>query len=649
MATGPEGRTPGPEDEQARAAAAEAANAGGAGIPPEGDVPVFEPPVAPEPGEQPVVAADGGNGGEQPPEEPPIDDGPHIFVPVPQEPGRVEAVPAPGGAGGGEGGNGGNGGNGGEQPPFDGDDEHDDEPRIEDLSVQEQLDIMRRGQNELRTQLEATTRQLEAANQTNAELVGLLRESMTQNQANIERLIEGQQAQTAALLDRLQQQQPRIEQETGRRWTGGRIAAAAVAGVVALGAAVGVGYLVGNNGKDNASAKPEGNTPSKLSANERQELKLLSKYMHVPDENSQDAKILLKKLNKAEDAKTVAGTAARLDANSNNVKAYIALLGSKMHNPDIVDHNSTRDAVNSMQKFEKYGGQDKNQYDYAVAVADAVASSDANAAMYYNIMNGNSSQTELPSGVSVEQARAAIFQKLTQDGTKFSIETPTGTWKNYGQNGENVYVANIEHTNGSQRMFVVTYGDGSKMFFKLYKGAGGEDCVNFNVPAKITFRTTNPVIEQHFGPQAQPTPTHKVMGPIHGTNPDHPKIHNPGQPEKPCPPEEIVPPPTVIPPAPKVDHNTTPAGVPGAHQGVGGNGQETTRPVAGPAPANVGQPQAQTPAPEVAQDTTKTPETPGTATVTGEDHGTTAPAEQNTPGTQQPAQPISGDTTPPGA
>lgn len=272
----------------------------------------------------------------------------------------------------------------------------------------------------------------------------------------------------------------------------------------------------------------------------------------------------------------------------------------------------------------------------AEAAAYAITGSDAYAAKAYNALHGSRSN-ELPAGVSLEQARQSLENAMTQDGTTFKMGGAEGTFVNYGQRGENVFFANIINVHANDDVLTITTADGKKLYIK-------ETNLCTNILIKLNVKTNKP--EKPVTPHTTPgtpktpeTPKHQPKTPEtpkpQTEKPEQPKPQ-PEKPEQPVPEKH---------PQDKHDNNTTPAGVPGEPKGSGGNGQETTRPQAGNAPAGVGQEQLPLPAPVTPEHNEPTPTGPAE---TNPIPTPTGPATQGNPGTTAPAGQINPNNTPAG-
>lgn len=339
----------------------------------------------------------------------------------------------------------------------------------------------------------------------------------------------------------------------------------------------------------------------------------------------------------AEKAKSVTGTVKRLNPNDRTVKEDINYLGSAKHKADKLDNETSRGAVNSVLMFDEYGGGKLNENDYAVAAADAAFSNEANGSKFYNIMNKNYQSDVLPQGVSLDEARQEIRKQLTADGTKFDVETPLGTFMNHGATENDVFESGLVTLNGREKVFTITFEDGYKMYFKLFKGQGGEDCINFLTP-RVVVKLPAPRVETP--PASNPHPTPNVVTPpatpgTPGTGTKTPGTKTPTtttETEK-------------IPDQKKSTDKDTPAGVPGKAKGQGGDGQETKRPEAGTAKPGVGEPQLAKPDKVVPANGESTPTVPA---VTGQEPIITGPAEQGDPAAESPAGQVNPNNKPAG-
>lgn len=292
------------------------------------------------------------------------------------------------------------------------------------------------------------------------------------------------------------------------------------------------------------------------------------------------------------------GEASRsINSNRSNIRENIAAIFNSNEHIKLDHSNGAMSNV-----LNEYAPGEIDAVNGAEVVALSAKSSDSYAAGLYNAMKGRHVQEPLPSGVSPDEARDYIEKVMTNPGTRFSIQHPTGAFENHGMRGENRFSDGIVHANGDISMFVMTDVHGNKTYIKT-----SNEC--FNILNKLVGGRH---VKTRYGTLHVPAPT----------------------PSNPNPKPQFY-------PRPKHDYNHTPAGVPGEPRGSGGNGQEHSRPHAGDAPASVGQPQTQKPE--------RIPTTGGSSqpAETGVDHGTTGPATPGA-GTDKPAQHISSGTTPSG-
>ena len=277
------------------------------------------------------------------------------------------------------------------------------------------------------------------------------------------------------------------------------------------------------------------------------------------------SKIHWKNLKHVKDAETVAGATHRLNTSDSTVKGDIKFIMTTKNNRDRLDHSTSRGAMNSLLKYMEYGGK-PGANKLAFAVADGWDGSKANLAAAYNARFNQNASDQLPSGVSYDQARAAMLKGMTADKTAFELGTPNlGNVHNYLQQGEHVSFAGNEFVDGNDKVFTIKFADGTKLHYKLFKGDGGEWCVNVIIP---------------FTP---PKVTHTIPGtptvsqpPVTHQKPPVTKEKPPVTDQKP-PKEEEQPPETgqLVPakPGAKHDNKTSP----------GGNDGRTTARLTGPA------------------------------------------------------------------
>jgi len=340
----------------------------------------------------------------------------------------------------------------------------------------------------------------------------------------------------------------------------------------------------------------------------------------------------------AESADTVSVAVARMYSTPETIKSNIHSIFNEQHTQRL---NHDRGSMSSLRA--EFGDSDAGALNYAEDVAFSIKGSPAFAAKMYNEAHGNRTSTALPDGVSHEEALKYLEAKLTARGTMFSVQRPTGTRENHGQRGENIFDAGRIELNGSEDVFTITFGDGTKVEFKVFNN----NCTNILdvVPEEVV---VPPAVVTPVAPAPAPAPVvhpnhpkPKHRHPRHTTTTRHPHpgTSTPTTPTPKTPKTPTTPPPSTPPHhTPKTDHNTTPGGVPGEPHGTG-PGTPTTGPGVGPIeqPTNPqgfvpgenqppAQPQEPTPAPVEAPPTPTPPSPPET----GQDNGPGQPPAPST-------------------
>ncbi len=323
-------------------------------------------------------------------------------------------------------------------------------------------------------------------------------------------------------------------------------------------------------------------------------------------------------LERAFDAKTVAGAVDRANPTADTVKGDIRAFAEHA-GIDKLDHSNGK----MSSALSHFAAKEMTSPEALLHTFDSALGSPAYAAKLYNELHGNHTSKTLPAGVSNAEALKAIEKKLVEADYQVRSDL-TGLGLNHGQSKERgVYSANVMSLDGKE-FLVITLDDGTEVLVKFEN-----NCANIvdRVMAKkqVTPPAAPPQVQGPKAPVAPGKPADKPEKPAKPVTPGKP-ADKPGQPGKPN-------------PKPKNDPNNT--GKPG---GQGGNGQEQTRPQAGtPSMPGVGQEQQPLPPAETAQGGETASTEPA---LTGVEPVITGDATQGGPNTTTPAGQINSGTTP---
>jgi hypothetical protein len=324
-------------------------------------------------------------------------------------------------------------------------------------------------------------------------------------------------------------------------------------------------------------------------------------------------------------------------------KTSVGAMKTILGNPN--EYNNLRNSnVDNKQVALKDYRKNMSTANAAEAFALGVVNSSAYSADVMNAFEGKDGET--PRKDTHEERIAKIDKIVNQEKddkhntTKFNGHfRMNGPWDNSHTKRETKQLGSETSTHNNVRAFQII--PGNKKYDAVYiKIGGGNDgneiaCMNVN-------RNKNAIkLVAKKGPDGRITfaPPADTPNPSGEGNPtgDNPNPTGDGNPTGDTPEQEKT--------GPKNDKNREAAGNDGQDGGDPAGTLEPARPVAGPAPANIGQPQLPLPAP-----VTEAPDTrpAGAPAVEAPDPGVTGPAQQGNPGTTTPAQPINNGTQPAG-
>lgn len=280
-------------------------------------------------------------------------------------------------------------------------------------------------------------------------------------------------------------------------------------------------------------------------------------------------------LKRVEGKTTVALATKELRGGNKTLKLNIRAI-EKM---DAKKVNHTGNGMNRVDAVFKPG--ELGPVNGAEALAFGINSSKGNATATYNALKNRDVTAELPKDISVEEAREYIFDKMAAKGTKFAVSTPTGTFMNHRQVGEDVLTAGAVQLDGNDEVLTMTLANGKMIRYKLFNN----NCINIlteieQAPSAPGVPST-PGIE---GPPSTPGENPPYITTTPGTpSIDQPKTKTPGKPGKPGKPTEPGKPGQ----PPKAPHKEDDGKIPG-NPAVEADQDKGTPDVAGNAPATPG-------------------------------------------------------------